>query len=146
MGKMSKEWHNAYNRKRHSRVRDEYIQLLGGKCVTCSGKEDLQFDHINPSSKAYDVGKRLLDAREKVLAELAKCQLLCHRCHIAKTLEDKGQENARQMHGTLSSHRYCKCDECRKAKNAYMRNYKRKRRADKKAQALVAQLASALDS
>lgn len=142
MGKMSTEWHNAYNRQRHNRIRKEYIKTLGGKCVRCASKRNLHFDHIDASTKAYDVGAHLLDSRDKVMAELAKCQLLCQRCHIAKTREGRGQADARKTHGTLSSYRYCKCKKCKAANATYTREHRRKYGRKK---APVAQLASALD-
>lgn len=50
-------------------------------------------------------------------------QLLCRSCHEAKTLVDRGQESAKESHGTLSSYKYCKCNLCKKAKADYMSRY-----------------------
>lgn len=65
-------------------------------------------------------------------AELAKCQLLCKPHHLEKTLRERGFKPAKGTHGTLSAYKSCgppKCEECKKAKRDYQREYKQKARA-----------------
>ena len=91
------EYHVEYQRK-HSEERKDYlkkryyealsesIEKLGGKCVKCGVTERLQFDHIHPKNKSFEITKRLLMGdKEKFQEELDKCQLLCYDCHLEKT-------------------------------------------------------------
>lgn len=51
----------------------------------CGAFKSLQFDHIEASSKVYPIASMLAGCRwEFILSELAKCQLLCHPCHVFK--------------------------------------------------------------
>ncbi len=108
--------------KRYSKVISEWIERLGGKCVQCSTTEDLEFDHIDPSKKEYNVSK-ILDSypKEKLEEEFSKCQLLCNGCHKEKNKIDNGEAK----HGSLSMyvHYKCRCDLCRKASSDYRKIY-----------------------
>lgn len=122
--------YNAYMREKHMaryrRIRQEMLDALGGKCKMCPATESLDFDHINPKTKLFSIGSALLvKPLSEVWEELKKCQLLCRRCHNSKTLSDKGLRPAIGTHGTLSSYRYCRCNECRSAKAAYAREYRK---------------------
>lgn len=64
---------------------EEAQVLLGGECAQCGAKEALEFDHVNPREKKYDITKILMQAKAKWLAELRKCQLLCKVHHKEKT-------------------------------------------------------------
>lgn len=119
----------GYAMQKYARRLAHYIAKLGGCCVRCRSKDDLQFDHIDKATKAFAITSRLWWASEAILdAETAKCQLLCKPCHADKTLEDRGQLRAKGTHGTLSSYRYCKCELCREAKSAHGRAYNLKRK------------------
>ena len=72
--------------------RVELIVRLGGCCVEC-GESDparLEFDHIHPATKVTTIA-RLLDTGswERILEEVAKCQLLCIGCHKLKTRRER---------------------------------------------------------
>jgi hypothetical protein len=57
----------------------------------------MDFDHRDPATKSLDVSlmvKRMF-AWDKVLAEVAKCDLVCVRCHRRRTY--KGDENYRSQ-------------------------------------------------
>lgn len=108
----------AYFRERYQQRRQTAIAQLGGKCAECGATEELEFDHIDPAAKSFNLWKRSGITEERFQAELAKCQLLCPTHHKQKTLRDRGQVSAKGTHGTLSSYRYCKCDECKAAKRA----------------------------
>ena len=75
-----------YLKKRYYEALSESIEKLGGKCVKCGVTERLQFDHIHPKNKSFEITKRLLMGdKEKFQEELDKCQLLCYDCHLEKT-------------------------------------------------------------
>ena len=53
-------------------------------CAKCGEKRIyvLDFHHINPENKAYDINKmRISYSLEKIQAEIDKCVVLCSNCH-----------------------------------------------------------------
>lgn len=130
--------YNAYMRKymldRYYRRLARAMVQLGGKCSVkgCKNK-NLEIDHKNPVKKGFTITSRLAGVSEKKLQnELRKCQLLCVRHHIEKTVHELGRVLARGTHGTLSAYRYCKCSMCRLAHSEYSREYKKRRREMRK--------------
>lgn len=85
MGKICKEYHQKYYANR----KQEYVDLLGGRCIKCGSKDNLEFDHIDKNSRKFIIIKILKRKKEIVLKELKKCQLLCSICHRKKS----GKEN-----------------------------------------------------
>ena len=86
---------DAYNKKfqedgrkekRRKKRLQEMKDKLGNKCVKCGATKNLQFDHIDPKTKCFNVNPQ--DSWEKTLPELYKCQLLCPPCHLKKTMTD----------------------------------------------------------
>ena len=76
------EYYKEYARNRKNLLKEK----MGGKCVKCGATEHLQFDHINPSEKLYNISNNF--HRKDLDEELGKCQLLCSRCHLEKTKDD----------------------------------------------------------
>ena len=114
----------VYMRDRYRKRRAVILEQLGGKCVHCSSRTDLEIDHRNPKHKEINVSRRLAGlAVSKLTKELKKCQLLCRPCHELKSIKERGHTVAKGTHGTLSAYRWCgppKCDECKKAKRLYV--------------------------
>ena len=90
-----KEVRDAYNKKfqedgrkeeRRKKRLQEMKDYLGNKCTHpgCNQTENLQFDHIDPKTKCFNVNPQ--DSWEKTLPELDKCQLLCPKHHLEKTM------------------------------------------------------------
>jgi len=77
-----KEYTKEYVRNRKNLLKEK----MGGKCVKCGTTEHLQFDHINPLEKSYNISNNI--HRKDLDEELAKCQLLCSKCHLEKTKND----------------------------------------------------------
>jgi hypothetical protein len=100
---------------------------MGGRCANCGSTEELQFDHVDPRLKKFSVSftHQLTLENPDTVAELMKCQLLCTPCHQDKT----AQENSVGHGGGLTGMKNCRCELCGPLKNAYMREYKRLRRA-----------------
>lgn len=93
---MTNEYMRLYMARRYERRKQAAIEQLGGQCAHCGSKLDLEFDHIDPRTKSFSISDRLAGVAESALqAELAKCQLLCHPCHVDKTrLEGSLSDNA----------------------------------------------------
>ena len=71
--------------------RKQIIEQLGGVCShpNCNSTEDLQLDHINPLEKSYSISERISSWDiKKLQPEIDKCQLLCPKHHLEKTIED----------------------------------------------------------
>lgn len=105
----------------HSR-RTEAIKFLGGKCVRCETTENLEFDHIDPKKKLYDIGKVWSFSKEKFWIEINKCQLLCEFHHKEKTTKEQSVEHGQGKTGK----RNCYCDLCKPLKTKYTRDWKRR--------------------
>jgi hypothetical protein len=102
------------------------IELLGGKCVVCGATNDLQFDHIEPSTKSMDISDMFGHTEQHLREELAKCQLLCQPHHIEKTLRDKGLQPGVIRHGTYRGWVKCRprCEACKAYKREAQRQYR----------------------
>lgn len=127
MVKNHTEYMREYSRKRAIARKQEAIAYLGGSCVRCSSTDDLHFDHIDPSTKLFNVTTAIASrAKAAFYAELDKCQLLCNNCHRAKTREDMGWQKI-GTHGTLNTYTKlgCRCDACRLVWNEAARRHKR---------------------
>lgn len=135
---MDKQSYNDRLRKymsnRRLERRNRLIEALGGKCCHCGSTSELEFDHIVPGSSAFRINGRSLDKPwSDLLAEVAKCQLLCRSCHQQKSKEcgeniggwNKGITNQGTIvstaHGTPSCYALnkCRCAACREAKRRY---------------------------
>lgn len=81
--------HRIRNLKYYHERRAELIAKLGGRCAICGGIENLEFDHMDSLSKEINVSKCITLSLSRIEAELDKCQLLCHKCHLKKTKEYK---------------------------------------------------------
>ena len=116
------EYMRDYNLERYHRIRNEAVESLGGQCVDCGSRDNLEFDHIDSRSKAFSIGRLLNVSKAKREEELTKCQLLCKLCHIAKGDEFKDQSQVDHGQG-LSGKKNCPCSLCKERKAEYMKNY-----------------------
>lgn len=96
-----------------------WIESKGGRCVKCGSDDRIEIDHKDPAMKEAHVSRLWSCSREVREPELAKCQLLCHECHLTKT-------HGRDLpipHGTHPGYRRhkCRCEECRGANAAQAR-------------------------
>ena len=69
--------------KEYRRIKRAEWFKNNGPCVKCGSWERLELDHINKADKTthriFGWGKVRFDA------EVAKCQVLCFKCHRAKS-------------------------------------------------------------
>jgi hypothetical protein len=110
------ERRRQYDREWTARRRAAYFE--DKSCVKCGSKENLELDHINPAEKEDHRIWNWSEERRNI--ELAKCQVLCHDCHLEKsilyfkelytiddpTLWKHGTNNTYNKHG-------CRCSLCR---------------------------------
>jgi len=116
-----------YQRKWLQKRRDEY--LADKSCVECGSTDRLEIDHKDRASKA---NHRIWSwSEERRAVELAKCQVLCHEHHLAKT---KAEEAATRKHGTRRMYyRGCGCEPCAEAVRKYNERKNAQRRAARSA-------------
>lgn len=71
--------------ERRRRVKELLVEEFGGRCRLCGFAAyagALQFHHVDPSTKRFQLGGRGLTRSLKILREEAnKCVLLCANCH-----------------------------------------------------------------
>jgi hypothetical protein len=68
---------------RHTR-KAAAIRELGGCCEICGYDKcmaAMDFHHIDPSLKKFNISAMLDRSVDKLLVEIQKCVLLCNRCH-----------------------------------------------------------------
>lgn len=94
----NKEKHNARRRvhQREYALRNRQLisrWFVGKSCVDCGNHNPLvlEFDHVR-GKKAYDISTMLRAgfAWERVLEEIAKCEIRCANCHRIKTAAQFG--------------------------------------------------------
>lgn len=75
-----------YQREWIARRRQEWLDE-NGPCILCGGDNELQVDHIDPNTKISHRVWSWSDERRNT--ELAKCRVLCSRCHKEKSDTEK---------------------------------------------------------
>lgn len=116
----------------HNR-RTKVIEELGGKCVRCGSKNDLQFDHKDRKKKKMRMADLHSVSDAALKEELKNIQLLCQECHREKTHEAWDFDVPKPKHGTYWMYRKhkCRCDKCVEAFRSRHREWN-KTRSDRK--------------
>lgn len=99
----------ARNRQREiDRVRQrqqvtvEFLrELRRVPCMDCGGKfepHQMDFDHRDPELKSFNImtGRAMLMKRERLLTEVAKCDVVCANCHAVRTYALQAARSARR--------------------------------------------------
>ena len=91
---------NEYRKQKERAIKRklELIELKGGKCEKCGYDKNiaaLEFHHINPSEKLFQIDSRHLSNThiDKLKTEVDKCILLCANCHREIHNEQFEKEN-----------------------------------------------------
>ena len=66
--------------------------LLAHPCVEC-GENDpvlLDFDHLDPKTKKQQISRMMFYSWATIEKEIAKCRVLCVKCHRRKTARQLG--------------------------------------------------------
>jgi len=126
MAYKDKEKQREYQRKWISARRQEWIDE-NGPCTKCGLSDDPEVDHINKEDKSLTLSAvwGMNKDNPKRIAELAKCQVLCHDCHKEKSIS----EQRRKIHGThtMYSNYGCRCELCRVSNATKARNYRKRK-------------------
>lgn len=87
MGHVNPDAKRAYQRKwaknKKERRKLELVKMFGGACKLCGYNKycgALEFHHRDPDLKLFGLGK-ITRKWDDVVAEAAKCDLLCANCH-----------------------------------------------------------------
>ena len=87
------------------KLRTEWLSV-NGPCKKCGSAKSLQAHHRDPTTKVdHKVWSWRSERRE---IELAKCEVLCEKCHIALHAEA-----TRKLHGGRAYYRGCRCEVCK---------------------------------
>lgn len=142
------------NQQRHrDRNFHRLMEYLSDKaCLDC-GEADpivLQFDHLPEFEKKFDIGRSITGSTrkwEKILEEMAKCEIVCANCHTRRTakrsgwrkhliaegefehpegLFDKATRHRVPHGGGVKGRRGCKCVPCVLKKKEYDKNWHKK--------------------
>jgi hypothetical protein len=111
-------------KRRYHERRNLALKLLGGKCVVCGTRKNLEIDHIDPSTKTMIVARMTTVAYERFLDEVSRCQLLCKKHHIEKTSSEQSVPHG----GGKTGKRNCLCNLCAPLKREYNREFKSAKR------------------
>ncbi len=79
-----------YQRSWVAKRRNEWI-AANGPCALCGSWDRPEVDHIDPTQKKMEPARVWGLSLAKRLEELAKCQVLCHKCHAKKSALERHQ-------------------------------------------------------
>ena len=87
----------AHQKERGLKRKMELIIMKGMKCEKCGYDKNisaLEFHHIDPSKKSFQLDMRHLSnaSKEKIIEESNKCILLCSNCHREFHHEDMDKD------------------------------------------------------
>ena len=75
---------NLQTVQRTRRLKSEAVQYKGGACEHCGYDRfdgALEFHHLDPNEKDFNISRRRSKGIDKIKDELDKCILLCSNCH-----------------------------------------------------------------
>lgn len=90
----SKSCVNEHRRRR----KQQFVDYKGGSCSICGYSKSLaalQFHHLDPAKKDFNITRATTITLNKAKVELDKCILVCANCHfeIHQGLHDDAKEN-----------------------------------------------------
>ena len=87
-----REYQAKWRANRDRLRREMFIEHLGGKCVDCLSRDNLEFDHVDPKLKKFTIGNNMGKPLKTLMEEVNKCVIRCKPCHSERT---KTQERPR---------------------------------------------------
>jgi hypothetical protein len=98
------EYHRQYQEKRRLERLAMAKERLGGRCVRCGATENIDFDHIVQGTKNRKISEATNWSLERFLAEVDKCQLLCHAGSGCNGHADKTRDAGEYPQGERNGH------------------------------------------
>jgi hypothetical protein len=92
--------YQATEGRSNRRLRYEWFDTAKARpCEDCGGQfppECMDFDHTDPATKEFSVSYGAVAGLrvERVMAEIAKCRLLCANCHRIRTAKQHNRKGA----------------------------------------------------
>lgn len=83
-----KDYVLAQTKKRRQDHRAWVAELKSGPCSDCGGTFPhpvMEWHHRDPTTKSFCIGQEMARSKATLLAEIAKCDLLCANCHRMRT-------------------------------------------------------------
>jgi hypothetical protein len=80
----------GYKQKRRKEIHEWFDELKRKPCTDCGGTFPIicmDFDHLDANTKICNLATLVGDgySKERILAEIAKCDLVCSNCHRIRT-------------------------------------------------------------
>lgn len=94
----------AYMKRLHVAHKEFLAEFKAKPCLDCAGSFPaccMEFDHVR-GQKRHNIAEMASWARETVLAEVAKCELICSNCHRIRT---ESRRAARKLNRHLAKFR-----------------------------------------
>lgn len=86
-------------RARRAELRELIRELKDGPCADCGVRYPyyvMQWDHVR-GLKVADPSRMTGTNRDRILAEIAKCDLVCANCHAARTFARMGPHLSNEL-------------------------------------------------
>lgn len=116
--------------RRNEKRRQLAFNVLGRRCVRCGSTDKLEFDHKNPAKKKNKLSRFWSAPKDEFIKELLKCQVLCAKCHVEKTNEDRKVVPKRHGTPTMYQKEGCRCKKCKLAMSQRKAYYEGRRDRD----------------
>ena len=87
----------AWDHARYLRKADKLRALKAGACTDCGLRYPpyvMDFDHRPGEEKLFTIGTGVTRSDAAILAEIAKCDLVCANCHRVRTYQRLHPESA----------------------------------------------------
>ncbi len=82
-------------KRNYDDARARFNAIKDGPCMDCGvwyPPYVMQWDHRDPATKEFTIGATARKAWGKVVAEVAKCDLVCANCHAIRTHERRKEQ------------------------------------------------------
>ena len=80
---MNKLGRPVVEKKRRERCKEYYDMVKShSSCMCCGSKDRIQFHHVNPNSKRFEVSQGVNYSLESLKQEMRKCWVMCEGCHL----------------------------------------------------------------
>ena len=77
---------------RRKRIKERLVAFKGGACERCGYDrypEVMEFHHLDPDEKDFEISQKANWAYEKLLVEVEKCMMVCPTCHRELHIEER---------------------------------------------------------